>query len=233
MKNQGNMAENPRENGTIVTGGIKRPAWICGNVKQAAIQVRDCSGSMTGEKAKEAAAASMDLNTELADPANKDGFLVALIDFDSSAEIVQDLTPATKLAGQDIPLDIGRFGGSTNITSGLEKALDIVNRVENSPEEHLKTVVIIFTDGDHNTGPSPEQVAEQLKKKADIVAIAFGSDADEGLLKRLASTPQHFYRCKSGGKELRAFFAAVGATMTATRTRGQNATEALRQISLG
>jgi hypothetical protein len=90
-------------------------------------------------------------------------------------------------------------------------------------------VTIFFSDGQHNTGPGPKDVADQLKLKADLVTVAFGSDADEALLRSLASTPQHFYRC-ANGRELRQFLAAVGATMTATMAAGTNATRALTQI---
>jgi uncharacterized protein YegL len=95
--------------------------------------------------------------------------------------------------------------------------------------QYLRPVVLIFTDGCHNTGPGPKDVADRLKQKADFVTVAFGSDADEALLRSLASTPQHFYRC-ANGRELRQFLAAVGATMTATMAAKTNATQALTQI---
>ncbi|MFH1227302.1 MAG: vWA domain-containing protein [Planctomycetota bacterium] len=217
---------------TIVTGGLTRPSWICKGVKQAAVLVRDASPSMCGKKATDAEAASIANIQVLAQPENKDGFEVAIVDFSGSATVVRDLTPATQLAGQPMPIDTNTFFGGTNITAGLEKALEIVTQVENSQVQHLRSVVLLFSDGCHNTGSSPEKVADQLKQKVDLVAIAFGSDADENLLKKLASTPQHFYRCQNG-RDLRQFFGAIGATMAATRTRGQNATQALGQIKLG
>lgn len=58
---------------------------------------------------------------------------------------------------------------------------------------------------------------------------AFGEDADEELLRSLASTAAHFFRCSSG-RELRQFLAAVGATVTGTMAAGVNATEALSVI---
>jgi hypothetical protein len=89
-------------------------------------------------------------------------------------------------------------------------------------------VVIIFTDGCHNEG-TPQNVANRLKQIADLVMVAFGSDADEALFQDLASTPQHFYRCSSV-RELRSFLAAIGATMTATLSAGMNATQSLASI---
>jgi len=108
-------------------------------------------------------------------------------------------------------------------------AADIVAQVEGLEVQHLRSVVILFTDGQHNTGPGPRAVAREVREKADLVTVAFGGDADEALLKELATSPQHFYRCKNG-RELRAFLAAVGATMSQTLGARQNATQALSQI---
>jgi uncharacterized protein YegL len=220
---------------SIVQSGLRRPSWICQNVQQKAILVRDRSGSMSGQKAKDASAASLDLVEELAQPSNKDGFLVGVVDFATKSQIVHDITKATELNGKVTPLSVGSglFGrGTTNITAGLEdaqKLLDKAEQVGGEGVQYLRPVVLIFTDGCHNTGPGPKDVADRLKQKADFVTVAFGSDADEALLRSLASTPQHFYRC-ANGRELRQFLAAVGATMTATMAAKTNATQALTQI---
>jgi uncharacterized protein YegL len=217
---------------TIVRSGLRRPNWICRNVKQNVILVRDKSGSMSGKKAKDASAASLDLVAELAEPANKDGFNVAVIDFSSGSKPVHTLQNATVLNGKVAPLSAGLFGGSPNITAGLKDALSILEEAEKHNQDgvaFLRPVVIVFTDGCHNQGPGPQDVAEAMKRIADLVTVAFGSDADEALLRSLASSPQHFYRC-STGRELRAFLAAVGATITGTMQAGTNATQALTMI---
>jgi uncharacterized protein YegL len=221
-----------QQGGIIVPSGVRRPHWICSNVKQNVINVQDNSPSMRGKKAKEASAANLELVHEVAQPANKDGFNVAIVSFSSSAQLVHDLTKATELDGKVAPLSPGLFNGGTNITAGLQVALDLLEAAENNQPEgvtYLRPVVICFTDGCHNTGPHPHDVANQLKQKADLVTVAFGSDADEALLRELASTPQHFYRC-ANGRELRSFLAAVGATLTGTMSAKTNATKALTQI---
>ena len=217
---------------TIVRSGLRRPNWICRNVKQDVVLVRDKSGSMSGQKARDASVASLDLVAELAEPTNKDGFNVAVVDFSSGSKVIHNLEKATVLNGNVSPLSAGLFGGSTNITAGLEDAVSILEKAETQSAEgvsHLRPVVIVFTDGCHNEGPNPHDVANRLKSIADLVTVAFGSDADEVLMNSLATTPQHFYRC-STGRELRSFLAAVGATMTATMTAGSNATQALTMI---
>lgn len=218
---------------TIVRGGLRRPNWITRNSKQHVVFVRDKSGSMSGQKAKDASAASLDLAAELAEPANKDGFYLAVVDFASGSKVTHALEKATVLNGGVASLSVGLFGGgSTNITAGLEDALSLLEEADRHPEEgvhHLKPVVIVFTDGCHNDGPDPHDAANRLKSRADLVTVAFGSDADESLLRSLATSPQHFYRC-STGRELRSFLAAVGQTMTATMAAGTNATQALTTI---
>ena len=215
---------------TIVSGGLRRPNWICRNVKQNVVFVRDKSGSMDGQKTKDASAASLDLVAELAEPANKDGFYVGVVDFGRGSTIVHNLDKATTLNGRVSSLFAN--DGSTNITAGLEDALSVLEKAEQHKQEGvllLRPVVIVFTDGCHNEGPDPQNVANRVKGVADLVTVAFGSDADETLMRSLATSPQHFYRC-STGRELRSFLAAVGATMTATMAAGTNATQALTMI---
>ena len=215
---------------TIMRGGVRRPNWICRNVKQNVVFVRDKSGSMDGQKAKDASAASLDLVAELAEPVNKDGFYVGVVDFGRGSTIVHNLDKATTLNGRVSSLFAN--DGSTNITAGLEDAMSVLEKAEQHNQEgvsFLRPVVIVFTDGCHNEGPGPQSVANRLKGVADLVTVAFGSDADETLMRSLATSPQHFYRC-STGRELRSFLAAVGATMTATMAAGTNATQALTMI---
>ena len=98
---------------TIVHSGLRRPNWICRNVKQNVVSVRDGSGSMAGQKAKDASQASLDLVAELAQPSNKDGFNIAVVDFSARSKVVHKLEKATVLNGRVAPLSVGLFGGST------------------------------------------------------------------------------------------------------------------------
>lgn len=211
---------------SIVRSGLRRPTWVCRNVRQNVVFVRDTSESMRGQKARDALAASLELVAELAEPGNKDGFNIAVVDFAHRSKIVHQLEKATVLNGKVAPLFIE---GDTNITAGLEDALSILEAAEKRNQDgvvYLRPVVIVSTDGGHNEGPDPRPVADRLKQIADIVTVAFGTDADEGLMCALASTPRHFYRC-STGRELRSFLAAVGATIAGTMASGTNATQAL------
>lgn len=214
---------------TIVSSGLRRPRWICSNVKQDAVVVRDRSLSMSGQKAKDASDASRDLVVELADPANKGGFSVAIVDFATRSKVIRNLESATTLKGRVPDLSVDEEG-CTNITSGLADAQAILAKADRQQEGiYLRPVVLILTDGCHNVGREPHAIAAQLKGIADLVTVAFGDDADEALLRSIATTSQHFYRCSSG-RDLRRFLAAVGATMGATMAANANATEALTTI---
>ena len=218
--------------GGIAPSGLRRPNWICRNVHQHVIMVRDNSISMMGKKARDATAACADLTNELAQPSNKDGFYMAIVDFAISSRVIHPLEKASVLDGQIKRIKPRLINCGTNITAGLKGAMQIIEAADRDSEsgiEYLRPVCLIFTDGQHNTGPHPADVARQLRQKADLVTVAFGSDVDEALLRDLATTPQHFYRCASG-RELRCFLAAVGATMTATMEARSDATQALTMI---
>lgn len=211
---------------SIPRSGVSRPAWLTRENKQLAVLVRDCSGSMSGQKATDATAASLGLINELAQPENRDGFEVAVVNFESSGRLEHDVTPATALAEHVNPV---YGGGGTNMATGLEIAFEVISRAKFQASSYLRPVVVAFSDGQTSGQDATRLVATKLKSSADLVTVAFGADADESFLREIATSPDHFYRC-SDGKSLRAFFAAVGATMCVSLQRGQNATIALSQV---
>jgi hypothetical protein len=91
-------------------------------------------------------------------------------------------------------------------------------------------VTVLLSDGQHNTGPAPYDIANKLKEVADLLCVAFGEAADLRTLRRLATTPKHCVRCSSG-QELRQFFVQVGVTLTQTLGSHSDATIALAQIT--
>jgi uncharacterized protein YegL len=228
----------------LLTRAYRPPNYICSKSNQVVILVRDRSGSMEGQKAKDASAACQSLVDELSQQQNKDGFHVAVVDFASSAAVIHKTEKATSLTthlqgvgtrgwrsvfgGGD-----ANIGGSTNITDGLAQARQALEQVTHNPPSDgvtfLRPVVILFTDGGHNEGPDPASEADRVKQIADLVTVAFGSDADEAMLANLATSPQHFYRC-STGRDLRQFLAAVGATLSQTMAQKTNATRALASV---
>ncbi|MEO1528208.1 MAG: vWA domain-containing protein [Planctomycetota bacterium] len=223
----GNKAfSQARSQMSVPRSGVSRPAWLSQSSKQVAVLVRDCSGSMGGAKAIDATAASQGLVDELADPANRGGFEAAVINFESSGSLVNDVTPATELAGRVTPI---HGGGGTNVASGLKIAAEVLGRSNFQSEDYLRPVVVVFSDGQTSDRDKAKTLATSIKAGADLVSVAFGTNADEDFLRSIATSPEHFYRCNDG-RSLRAFFAAVGATMCTSLQRGQNATQALSQV---
>lgn len=219
-------------NQPLVRSRLTRPSWISRNCRQLAILCRDASPSMSGQKAKDASQATFQLVRELAKPANKGGFWSSVIDFAGSAAVKHDLMSAVDMAHSLRPISTSLFSGGTNITAGLEFAHQLCQKTpsDGQTDMHwLRPVVILFSDGCHNRGPKPDVAAKSLRKYADVVTVAYGSDADIKLLRSLATSPQHHYRCKDGS-DLRHFFAAVGASMTASLASSVDATDALGQI---
>lgn len=223
------MLVNPNAREFTLTG-LKRPEVINSKTKQRVVLVRDVSLSMDDDnKAIDASKASQGFLSELAQPENRDGFCVAVVDYAENAEVVSTFTKATDLEGQLTDI---RTRACTNITAGLAQARMLLAQTPEpaeGKERFLKPVVVLFTDGEHNTGEAPPTEAAQLKQTADLVTVAFGADADLDLLREIANTPEHCYRC-GDGRDLRAFLAAVGETLTSSMQIGQDATQPLGHI---
>lgn len=215
-------------NQKIISISLQRPAgWA--QRQQRVVIVRDCSPSMEGDKADAAGHATKELCHILALPTNRDGFHIAVVDFHGKARVVHELEKATALHMHLRPLRVGAFASGTNITSGLKHALSLLQRAEENQTEttqFARSVVVLLSDGEHNSGHPPYRMAEALKQIADLVCIAYGDDADLKLLRRLATSPKHCVQC-SAGEELRHFFVQVGVTLTRTLAGRSDATVAL------
>lgn len=225
----------PRKNKFTLTRGVHRPS--CWNLKpiQPVVIVADNSPSMLKEKAEQAAAAIQDILNLLALKANKDGFYAAVVYFARIAIEVHQLALASRIKDRLSPFSEQLYDiGYTNITAGLEQALQIVNEFKAHPPvsdaHYLEPVVILFTDGNHNKGNLPHETARELKRVADLVTVSLGDDADDKLLRDLATSSQHFCRCATG-RELREFLFDVGKTLCKTRSAGLNATASLKEIT--
>jgi len=205
------------------SSGLVRPVSL--RREQLAILVRDSSTSMNGAKASEADAASRALAAELARPENHGAFTIAVVDFASGVRLVHPPETADTLAPRMAPITAG---GSTNIADALAEATRIVRT---APKELAATrpVVLLFSDGRPNVGGDSRAAATELKALGDVVTVAFGTDADEALLRDIATSPAHAYRCRDG-KELRKFFAAVGSTLSRSIAAGVPAAGALGTI---
>jgi|GEM_PF-1456258 len=208
---------------------IPAPQKVSSISKQQAVLVLDVSGSMAWEKkAKSVQEATKALLAELAQDTNKDGFAVAVVHYNETAVVAHRWERASELHQHLLPL---KTGGYTNITDGLQQALNLLKEpppdslFPNQVRVWVRPIVVLMSDGCHNTGPEPDSVAKEIKKEADLVTVAFGSDADTELLKRLATSPDHYFFA-ADGKELRKVFAVVGSTSRIALSTGVSFSQA-------
>ena len=179
-------------------------------------------------KAEAAYLATCEAIDTLAEPHNQDGFEVGIIHFDDKAEVAAHAQKATALSGNVPAL---KPGGATNIHQPLELVRSFLMEPHTDlGGTHLRHVVVLMSDGEVTDGPQPEPAADMVKQMADLVCIPFGSDADEALLRRCASSPEHFVRIRHG-RELRSYFAALSRAVAQSRRAGADATKSIAALS--
>ena len=167
-------------------------------------------------------------------------FKLLLIRFDSNAQIDPqcDVTPVRKIDPASVTID--GSGGQTNITAALQLALDrlgpYMQSLQDHPEraDHPLPLVLLFSDGEHNTGPGPQAVAAQIKQLAldgepiviAAAGVSVGGDRpDEKTLREIAS-PECYIHI-SNAQALTKFIAAVGSSGA---SRAKDVADIMRQV---
>lgn len=197
---------------------------------QNLIAVLDDSGSMYGAKASEANIGIRDIASNLDDPSNRNGFRVSIVTFnDHATEFIRFAQPADLTAVSPVT---GR--GGTQLHLGLSEGYSLHNQWVPKPNEQevAPPVFLVMSDGCTANVPAAIQEAERIKKNGGtIVTVGYGSDADEGLLRQIATSPQHYAFCMNGAA-FRKFMANVGATLRETLRSGSNPAAALAATAM-
>lgn len=110
---------------------------------------------------------------------------VALVTYSTSATLDHELTLDYK---QILKAMDKRFsGGFTAVGDGAARGRDAVTNALLARKYAQKTIVVL-TDGRHNTGQYPDDVAKKAYEDFDITThtIAFGDDANEDLMRKTA-----------------------------------------------
>lgn len=110
---------------------------------------------------------------------------VAVVLFCRYAHTNCPLTPVREQRVLEQAIDELTCDGGTNIRAGLKEVYSILNGVRGPCQ------VILLTDGEHNTGKEPYDIAKRLRKIATLETIGIGgspSDVDEDLLKAISSS---------------------------------------------
>lgn len=173
--------------------------------------VIDESGSMGGSNIQNAKQAGIDYIAAVGD-----SDYIGVARFDSRAS---EAHPMVLVSGNQSSLE-GKInglnaGGTTNIGGGL----DVGFRLLDDASGNVSKAAILLSDGQHNTGQNPRQVAQKYQN-ADIpvYTIALGGGADEALLRDIGNdTGGEFYRTSDPGN-LQAIYNDIRTTVSQAST---------------
>ncbi|RLI32629.1 hypothetical protein DRO66_11135, partial [Candidatus Bathyarchaeota archaeon] len=153
--------------------------------------VIDHSGSMGSEnkleKAQEAARCYIDSLSEEK--------WASIATFSSSGHTVVELLPI-KTGRERLKQGVFSLSASsnTNIGAGLEVGLNQLFSAKRKPKE---PIILLLSDGIHNTGQLWPSVEKCCQKKVKVYTVAFGNDADQATLCKIAQ--QTGGRCSPAG----------------------------------
>ena len=158
-------------------GEVRRmPSFDVQNNQAFVYLVIDCSGSMEGDKLKQAKKGSLDF----AQTAMARGYAVGLISFNSVAFHL--CPPATDLKELRIGVNRLQAEDGTNMTPAIEVAINWLRQKDNA----LRAMVIV-TDG-ATADPQSALKAAHHAKEIGISILTIGTDdADSHFLSQLAS----------------------------------------------
>lgn len=150
------------------------------------VPVIDVSPSMRGDKLAYAQRSVLKVIDHLAP-----GDMCGLVQFSGHAEVLSvpvKITPQTK---DELKRKVGalRIGNATNIADALLTGLKVANEMDLPAD--VVTRVILFTDGEANTGPAirDADILTLLEKNiglATVSAFGYGLDAKQSLLGEIA-----------------------------------------------
>ena len=156
------------------------------------VLVLDTSGSMSGNPIDELNKALVKLKEDvLSDPILTQRLEVGIVCFDDDARVerpIDLITVDTNMPSLDV-------GGVTNVVSGINKAIEIVEErkqfYKTNGEQYYRPFIVLFTDGaPTNTADEIEMLDQQIQQMADnkkFVFMPFGVEgADFQLLAKLA-----------------------------------------------
>lgn len=208
------IAAHPKRSATAPSGlpsttapAVTAPVFRTGGSGLRSVLVLDESGSMLDESrlvlAKQAANVYVD---QL-----KAGDEIAVVAFENTASVRYSLTriasQADKTAAKNA-INALVAGGGTNIGGGLSAAL---NQLKTIGTRTCNEVIVLLTDGDHNTGTDPASVIPLLQDEAiTVLTVGVGagiSTTGQALLQQIASeTGGKYYGVSSAANLAGNFF---------------------------
>ena len=177
------------------------------------IPILDISGSMAGDKLDYLQKACRKLIDHLAP-----GDYMGVVAYDSAVYEVAPVREVTQEQKENLKKDISklRSGSATNMSGGLLKALEWINKMDLPDGTVLR--VILFTDGHANVGIRGRDligVVSEQKDRATVSAFGFGNDCNQELLADIAARGDGNYAfIDSADAALTAFGRELGGLMT-------------------
>lgn len=178
------------------------------------ILVLDRSGSMTIEQrmdfAKQGASQFVDLL--------RTGDSIGVVSFSDNVSLDFSVTPITgpgTKAAVKTAVNSLNASGNTNIGAGLQAAL---NQITSQPDHSCNNVIVLLSDGDHNTGTPPANVIPGLQDEGvTVFSVGLGSGisaSGQATLQNVATqTGGKFYRV-SNAADLVTLFTQLSAEST-------------------
>lgn len=195
-------------------GGGVFPHNITFNNKGSGLRVMiviDRSGSMTIDQRINLAKSGANLFIDLL----KDGDSVGVASFSNSASLNFSLTTISGAGTRNnakAAINNLQATGATNIGGGLQVAL---NQFNAQTEESCNEIILLLSDGDHNTGTTPESVIPALKARgANVISIGVGSGISSGgqaALQNVATQTGGKYFQTNNAADLPGLFARLSA----------------------
>lgn len=200
----------------LLSRGVVRPTIGTARVQDVLLGL-DFSGSMHGEPIAAALDGAKALVSELAKPENRGAFRVGLLLFNHDAHLRLPFQPATS------PFEPSGViaNGGTDFTKALQLAHATLLPHGAPASDPDRPSFVLLTDGRDGGGGNPAALAAEIRSLANVICIALGPDADLGFLTLLASGPTFVTRATTG-PELRAYFAAIGGTMSKSLRAGRS-----------
>lgn len=183
------------------------------------ILLLDVSGSMSGEKIQNLNAAVRDMLDSFSDTETSEIEIhVAIITFGAEVKLHQPLASASSIQWQDLSAS-----GMTPMGTALQMAKAMMEDKNVVPSRAYRPTVVLVSDGGPNDSweqPMNDFIGNGRSAKCDRMAMAIGSDADEGVLRRFFEETEHPLLYAENAKQLRESFKYITMSVT-TRTKSQ------------
>lgn len=185
--------------------------------------VLDCSESMVGENLKKMEDGLQSVvRTLRADPHALESVYVSVIAFAGIAKTIAPLVEVVSFYPPKLPL-----GGGTSLGAALDALMAEMDKsvVKTTPDMKgdWKPIVYLFTDGRPTDNPNPavDRWISKYARKANLIAVGLGKDADFSVLKKLTENVIVFEDTKEG--DFKKFVSWISASVVAqSKSVGEN-----------